>query len=423
MATKLQCEICGGKLVGKPGGIFECENCGMEFSTEWAKAKIQEITGTVKVEGTVEVQGSVKVEGAANVESLVKRGNLALRDEQWEKAENVFNKVLEIEPENGEAYFGLWLSEQKFKSYDIALKNVPDCWDLRADALHHAKDFGNEELKTKVSSLEKAWKEADQSNMLPRDMQTRFIIRNGVLRSKEYNKKKEYELFRGCNFEGRRITIPRCVKTIGPDTFYEAKNLESVTIPNGVTRVGSNAFRNCENLRSVTIPGSVKTIEWNTFFGCDSLERVIIENGVTTIDLNAFLGAHNIRSIEIPKSITSIHESNFGTRIPTIYYYGECYAKRFFEGKYWGSESKFVLKKTAEMIAAERKAAEEKAKAERRAAEEKAKAEREAKIEALTRERAQLTAELPNVKGLFAGSKKAKIEARLAEIESELAKL
>ena len=62
----LQCEICGGKLIGKPGGVFECDSCGMEYSTEWAKAKIQEIRGTVQVEGTVEVTGTVKVEGGAN---------------------------------------------------------------------------------------------------------------------------------------------------------------------------------------------------------------------------------------------------------------------------------------------------------------------------------------------------------------------
>ena len=49
MAAKLQCEICGGKLVGKPGGIFECDSCGTEYSTEWAKAKIQEIQGTVNL--------------------------------------------------------------------------------------------------------------------------------------------------------------------------------------------------------------------------------------------------------------------------------------------------------------------------------------------------------------------------------------
>ena len=56
----LQCEICGGKLIGKPGGLFECESCGMEYNTDWAKAKVQEIKGTVKVEGTV----SVRVEDA-----------------------------------------------------------------------------------------------------------------------------------------------------------------------------------------------------------------------------------------------------------------------------------------------------------------------------------------------------------------------
>ena len=73
MAAKLQCEICGGKLIGRPGGVFECDSCGMEYDTAWAKAKIQEITGTVKVEGTVEVTGKVQVEGPVKVEGGVKR--------------------------------------------------------------------------------------------------------------------------------------------------------------------------------------------------------------------------------------------------------------------------------------------------------------------------------------------------------------
>lgn len=54
----LVCDICGGKLVGKPGGLFECDSCGMEYSKEWAQSKIQEVKGTVKVEGTVDVSGS-----------------------------------------------------------------------------------------------------------------------------------------------------------------------------------------------------------------------------------------------------------------------------------------------------------------------------------------------------------------------------
>lgn len=107
MAAKLQCEICGGKLIGKPGGIFECESCGTEYSTAWAKEKIQEIQGTVKVEGTVEVKGSVQVEGTVNAQSLVKRGYLALEDGKWDDAEKYFNDVLNIDPENAEAYLGI----------------------------------------------------------------------------------------------------------------------------------------------------------------------------------------------------------------------------------------------------------------------------------------------------------------------------
>ncbi len=32
----LQRDICGGKLVGKAGGVFECEYCGMKYAKTWA---------------------------------------------------------------------------------------------------------------------------------------------------------------------------------------------------------------------------------------------------------------------------------------------------------------------------------------------------------------------------------------------------
>ena len=90
----LQCEICGGKLIGKPGGVFECDSCGMEYSTEWAKAKIQEIHGTVKIEGPVEVTGTVKIEGGASVESLLKRGKMVLSDGYCKEAKKLFEQIL-----------------------------------------------------------------------------------------------------------------------------------------------------------------------------------------------------------------------------------------------------------------------------------------------------------------------------------------
>ena len=73
----LQCEICGGKLMAKSGGLFECEYCGMQYDKTRIQEMVQEIRGTVKVEGTVEVKGTVKldgpveVKGGATVDSLL----------------------------------------------------------------------------------------------------------------------------------------------------------------------------------------------------------------------------------------------------------------------------------------------------------------------------------------------------------------
>ena len=117
----LQCEICGGKLVGKPGGLFECDSCGMEYNTEWAKAKIQEIKGTVKVEGTVEVTGTVKLDGAVHVEgnatenSLLRRAEVLLEEGKWTESKDVIYQVLEINPESSQAYIYEYLMENKIR--------------------------------------------------------------------------------------------------------------------------------------------------------------------------------------------------------------------------------------------------------------------------------------------------------------------
>ena len=122
MAAKLQCEICGGKLIGRPGGVFECDSCGMEYDTAWAKEKIQEITGTVKVEGTVEitgkvqVDGPVKVEGGVNKEALLKRGRLALEDGEWDKAKAFFDQALTLDAEYADAWLGLAMAKLKLKN-------------------------------------------------------------------------------------------------------------------------------------------------------------------------------------------------------------------------------------------------------------------------------------------------------------------
>ena len=122
----LQCEICGGKLVGKPGGLFECEFCGMTFEKERVIQMVHEIKGTVKVEKTlrleqninqnINVSGSVKLEGAASAENFIKRGNLALSDRKWDDADRFFDQALNLDAENAEAYLGKYLAQRKIMS-------------------------------------------------------------------------------------------------------------------------------------------------------------------------------------------------------------------------------------------------------------------------------------------------------------------
>lgn len=150
----LQCEICGGKLIGKPGGVFECDSCGMEYSTEWAKAKIQEIRGTVQVEGTVEVTGTVKVEGGANKESLLKRGYLLLEDSDWKGADECFDQVLNIDPECAEAYVGKYCVEREYHTI-IQMAEDPQFL-LSSPNIEKALRFGTAELREQIENCQQA---------------------------------------------------------------------------------------------------------------------------------------------------------------------------------------------------------------------------------------------------------------------------
>lgn len=153
MATKLKCEICGGKLIGKAGGIYECDSCGMEYDTTWVKEKIQEIQGTVKVEGTVEVTGKVQIEGgtvqvdtAGNKENMLKRGFMLLEEGNWSSADGYFERALELDSECAEAYLGKLLSELKVNNRDLLVDSNVNLEQYRN--FTNAYKFGTPELKS-----------------------------------------------------------------------------------------------------------------------------------------------------------------------------------------------------------------------------------------------------------------------------------
>ena len=71
---------------------------------------------------------------AGNVLPLIKRGYMALEDGEWSKAVEFFEQALNIDAENGQAYWGELLAEQKCSNYGVLagklLKSVRETVDL-----------------------------------------------------------------------------------------------------------------------------------------------------------------------------------------------------------------------------------------------------------------------------------------------------
>ncbi|MBR3179419.1 MAG: TIR domain-containing protein [Clostridia bacterium] len=80
---------------------------------------------------------------------LLRRAFLFLEDGEWEKADDFCEQVLNLDPENAEAYLGKLMAELKVRNRD-ALKNCPKPFDDRSN-YKNAYRFGDEKRKAKLS--------------------------------------------------------------------------------------------------------------------------------------------------------------------------------------------------------------------------------------------------------------------------------
>ena len=71
----------------------------------------------------------------ANLTALIKRGNMALVDHEWRKADEFFEKALNLDAENAEAYMGKFLVEQRAETIEAWTKAYwEDAQDRRTEA-------------------------------------------------------------------------------------------------------------------------------------------------------------------------------------------------------------------------------------------------------------------------------------------------
>lgn len=219
----LQCDICGGRLMGRAGGIFECDSCGMQYDTAWAKEKIQEIKGTVKVEGTVQIAGTVKVAGGVSVENYVKRANMALEDKKWDEAKDYFEQALNCDAECAAAYLGKFLIMKK-------------CTNLEELAEHHFR------IDTENINFQRALKYADSSltsKIYATLEQQKINIAKRVEEAKEAAEQKRITQKRLQKIRDRIAPAQKLISARGHTTVC-------VKVDGTVFATGENKHRQCE---------------------------------------------------------------------------------------------------------------------------------------------------------------------------------
>ena len=109
------------------------------------------------------------------------------------------------------------------------------------------------------------------------------------------------------------INLPNNIKEIGPNTFYNCKELAKVQLPDNLTAIGTYAFQNCSKIVDIALPVNVRSIKGNAFEGCSSLKDVQLNEGLTEIGEEAFKECNQLLKITIPSTVSKF-ESGIFTR-------------------------------------------------------------------------------------------------------------
>lgn len=310
---QLTCEMCGSTDLLKQDGIFVCQTCGTKYSVEEAKKMI--------VEGTVEIVGAVQVDKKNEVDALLKRVFMFLEEGQWEGAEEYCERVLDIDPENPEAYLAKLMREEGIKNLH-GLSTFDHEHFLKSNIWIKMLNFADQEFLDKINNcLEKEFDDTlenfiDSNNgILTKKLAKRFFdcdkdasisIPPNVLRIEEH----AFENFKmtsiNLNSEGEVI--------IGDFAFAGCRELTTIALcedESVIGSIGKSAFKNCQNLTSFNFTG-VSQIGSFAFSGCTSLST--IEWIDTPFDNTVFEGCNRVCTLKIyTRTSPRIFPQNFFT--------------------------------------------------------------------------------------------------------------
>ena len=115
----------------------------------WDRAKLEKMLAQVKVDSDTNmlIQQRQDVIKLWSGSPLLKRGEIALKDKEWKKAIQFFDRVLNTDPENAEAYLGIVMAEAELSDIDEFMKFYAQYpYKLDEKNLNHVKEFARPEL-------------------------------------------------------------------------------------------------------------------------------------------------------------------------------------------------------------------------------------------------------------------------------------
>lgn len=170
-------EINTGKMIYRCHvGVVVTNRYFTQGAREAAKATGVLLWDRSKLESLIAQAQSISGEEVATQQSedaftlwtgspLLRRGGIALKDKDWKKAHQFFDRVLNTDPENAEAYLGLVMAEAELSDEDDFMRtyiNSPlQLSQLNQNNLRHAKEFGSKELRVWFRKLEEQQKDVE----------------------------------------------------------------------------------------------------------------------------------------------------------------------------------------------------------------------------------------------------------------------
>lgn len=334
-----------------------------------------------------------------NASALAMRGQFALEDGDWNAAAEYFERALDQNPQDGDAYLGKVLASlrvsnvQKLKEMLVDLDAIRDfdraiqftSAQKQAELLEAKKHIEKRRLGIRLVKILKA--EAKKKEAKEAEEKFEELLRQGLYDAAD-------EALKRLPASSCRVPIMRL--------------LASDHLGHSIQAIKNNKFFGYTFYSDKTILDEMFYLREKGFVERDGNGLYWLKEDLENASVHLYSTADEIMRSAIDASDLLRAADMFAT-----------------VGKYTDApEKEAECKRLAEQYI-ERKKEEEKQKAaeERAARERKAAEERAQRKDALEAERTVLQRELANLKGLFTGKRRKEIESRLAKIYNELASL